>query len=44
MLFTIELFIQISIQILSLTAKLMLLILPEWEEQLEEEEEEVILV
>ena len=45
MLFTIESFIQINIQILSLTAKLILLILPEWEEQLEkEEEEEVILV
>ena len=39
MLFTIKSFIQIIIQILSLTVKLMLSILPEWVE-----EEDVILV
>ena len=43
MLFTIESFIQISIQILSLTAKLMLSILPEWEEDEMEETSETLL-
>ena len=43
MLFTIESFIQISIQILTLINKLMLSILPEWEEQLEEEEEVILI-